>query len=129
MNDRPPLNEREEQARRSLVVLSAAMLSGDVIFVEGAVEILRLKQAIGGIAERDPDFDAFVLIGSETDHLPLKAQEHLWNANALAKLSPEFEKMEKWAATFAPEAYRNLIARFGAKTENRPLHLNALSVG
>jgi len=129
MNDRPPLNEREEQARRSLVVLSAAMLSGGTTFFEGAVEVLRLKQAIGGIADRDPGFDAFVSIDSETDHLPLKAQEHLWNPDALAKLRPEFEKTEEWAGTFAPEACRSLIARFGANTDNKPLHPTAFGVG
>lgn len=113
MSDRPALNDREAQARESLVGLAAAMLDGRVSFFEGAVEVLRLKQAVGGTADRDPDFDAFVVIESEIDHLPLKAQHQLWNAKALAELQPELEHTERWAASFAPAACRGLIDRFG----------------
>lgn len=113
MNDRPPLNEHEAQARQTLVALATAMLSTEVSFFEGAVQVLRLKQAIGGIADRDPDFDVFVAIESETDHLPLHAQQHLWDPEALAKLAPEFAKTEIWATSFAPTACHSLISRFG----------------
>jgi hypothetical protein len=113
MNDRLPLNENEAQARHTLVAVAAAMLDRTVSYFEGAVEVLRLKSAVGGIPDRDPDFDAFVVIESETDHLPLKAQQHLWNPEALAELAPEFTRTEDWADTFAPEACRSLIARFG----------------
>jgi hypothetical protein len=114
MSDRPPLNEFETQARSALVALAAAMLASDISYFEGACEVLRLKASIGGVPERDPDFDAFFVIESETDHLPLKAQQHLWNSEALAMLAPEFDKTEEWAGTFAPAACRGLIARFGA---------------
>ena len=114
MSDRLPLNESETQARSALVALVAAMLAREVSYFEGAVEVLRLKSSIGGVSERDPDFDAFVVIESETDHLPLMAQRHLWNPEALAMLDPEFEKTEEWAGTFAPAACRGLITRFGA---------------
>ncbi|MFM2448719.1 MAG: hypothetical protein RIS44_1169 [Pseudomonadota bacterium] len=113
MPDRPALNEQETQAREALVGMAAAMLDGNLSFFEGAVEVLRLRSAIGGVSDRDPDFDAFVAIESETDHLPLKAQHHLWNANALADLQSEFQRTEMWAAGFAPDACRGLIERFG----------------
>jgi hypothetical protein len=129
MNDRPSLNEREIEARRSLVASAAAMLTGETSFFEGAAQVLSLRQAIGGVVDFDPDFTAFVAIGSETDHLPLKAQQHLWNKEALAKLNPEFLKIETWAAAFASEACRRLIARFGDETDNKPLHPTAFGVG
>lgn len=112
MSDRAALNEREAQAREALVDLATAMLNGRVSFIEGAVQVLRLKPAVGVTVDRDPDFDAFVAIESETDHLPLKAQQHLWNAQALAALQPEFESREKWAAELAAAACRRLIERF-----------------
>lgn len=117
MSDRPAINEHEAQARELLVGLAAAMLEGKVSFFEGAVQVLRLKSEVGGVADRDPHFDAFVVIDSETDHLPLKAQQHLWNAKALADLQPEFERTEVWAAGFAPAACRGLIKRFGASVQ------------
>ncbi|MCE9535549.1 MAG: DUF2489 domain-containing protein, partial [Nitrospirae bacterium] len=65
------------------------------------------------IADRDPDFDVFVAIESETDHLPLHAQQHLWDPEALATLAPEFAKTEIWATSFTPTACHSLISRFG----------------
>jgi hypothetical protein len=117
MNDRHAINEREEDARRALVALARAMLTRDVSFLEGAIHALHLKSEIGGLPDRDLDFDAFVVIASETDHLPLKAQQHLWNPETLAKLAPEYQKMERWAAGFARAACENLIRRFGDTAE------------
>ncbi len=89
-----------------------SMLSGELPFVEGAVQVLRLKSQVGGIGDHDKDFNAFVVIESETDHLPLEAQRHLWAPDALACLEPELEKTQKWAESFAPEACAKLVARF-----------------
>ncbi|HOY79681.1 MAG TPA: DUF2489 domain-containing protein [Casimicrobium sp.] len=117
MTDRPAINEHEAQARESLVSLAVAMLEGRVSFFEGAAQVLRLKSAVGGIADGDPHFDAFSVIASETDHLPLSAQQHLWNAKALADLRPEFERTEEWASGFAPAACRGLIERFRGSSQ------------
>ncbi len=116
MIDRPALNDQEAEAMDALVTLAAAMLAGHISYFEGAVQVLRLKPAVGGVANRDVDFDAFVVIESESDHLPLKAQQHLWNPEVLAKLRPELETTEEWAGSFAPAALISLIKRFGDKT-------------
>lgn len=106
------MNEREMTERRRLVELAHAMLDGKLSFLEGAVQVHAIKNRLIGIAERDPDFDAFLTIMSETDHLPLEAQRRLWAPEALARLEPEFKRTEEWAKSFAPQACRNLIARF-----------------
>ncbi|MFL9999281.1 DUF2489 domain-containing protein, partial [Paraburkholderia sediminicola] len=64
--------------RHGLVRLAHAMLDGNLSFSEGAVQILAVKSRLSGIADRDPDFDAFLVIMSETDHLPLESQRPLW---------------------------------------------------
>lgn len=74
MNDRSPLNESEIEARRALVAAARAMLSGQLLFHEGAVLVLGLRREIGGLSDNDADFDAFAAISSETDDLPLAAQ-------------------------------------------------------
>ena len=112
MNDRPPINEAEAEARKSLVGTVRSMLSGGLPYVEGAVQVLRLKSQVGGVGDHDKDFNTFVAIASETDHLPLEAQRHLWAPEALARLEPELENTQKWAASFAPEACAKLVARF-----------------
>ncbi|MCP5197554.1 MAG: DUF2489 domain-containing protein [Gammaproteobacteria bacterium] len=111
--DRPAINDLEAKSRKELAALAQEMIDGRLSFVEGAPKVLALKESIGGIADRDRDFDAFVAISSETDHLPLEAHRHRWSPQALKRLAPEFDEAERWAKGFAPEACRNLIGRFG----------------
>lgn len=96
MPDRPPRNEIEieVETRRRVVALARSMLAGELPFMEGAVEVASLRTRIGGLPERDDDFDAFVVISSETDHLPLQAQRHLLSERALAALAPDFERVQ-----------------------------------
>lgn len=112
MMDRPPINESEAESRRELVAVARSMLSGELPFIEGAFRVCRLRSQIGGLADRDEDIDAFVLIESETDHLPLQAQRHQWSPTALAELESQFIGTQEWASSFAPEACNNLISRF-----------------
>lgn len=105
------LNEWEESARAELVALCKAMLAGELSYFEGAVMVCSLRHNIR-VPENDPDIDAFVLISSETDHLPLQRVREHWSPEALRKLEPEFVKTEIWAKPFASQACEHLIARF-----------------
>lgn len=110
--DRPAQNENEREARHQLVAFAKAMIDKELPFFEGATKILSLKDKIGGISDSDQDFDSFVVIVSETDHLPLQEQQPLWSSTALKDLASEFKKTELWAGEFALEACKNLITRF-----------------
>jgi hypothetical protein len=112
MSDRPAKSEVESAARRELVEVSRQMLNGELTYFEGAHRIVALRGSIGGVADRDKDFDAFLAVESETDHLPLLAQRPLWSHQALASLEPEFARTEAWASGFIPLACTSLIARF-----------------
>ena len=114
MNDRKAINETEAEARKQLVILAHAMLDGTLSYFEGASKVIEIKDRIGGVQERDEDFDTFAAIQCETDHLPLEKQRHHWSKEALAKLEPEFIKTEEWASEFAPQACENIIARFSS---------------
>ena len=113
MSDRSAMNDSEAIARKKLIETLSAMLSRELTFFEGARIVFELRNAIGGLSDFDPDFNAFVTIYSETDHLPDRERRHLWSADALAGLESEFEKTEVWAESFAPAACEKLIARFG----------------
>ncbi len=111
--DRYQINKMSDvEARSELVALAQAMLDGKLTFLEGSVRVVALKEQISNVADDDPDFLAFVLISSETDHLPLAAQRSLWSSEALARLEPEFKSVEDWARSFALEACKNFITRF-----------------
>lgn len=112
MNDHPPQIADERFARRELVELARAMLRGELSFLDGAEDILRLRGRIGGIPDDDPDFTDFVLIESETDHLPLTRVRSLWADEALRRIAPKIAQAERWASDVGTEACRNLISRF-----------------
>lgn len=88
------------------------MLSRELSYHEGAFVVLRLRDRVGGVPDFDEDFNAFVVINSETDHLPLKAQQAFWDQMALERLAPEYENVEEWAGTFAQFSCEKLIERF-----------------
>ena len=112
MSDRPAMNENEREARRQLVELVRRLLRGDLSFLEGTEEVRHLRHEIGGILERDVDFNVFEGISSEIDHLPLKKYQPLWDNEALERLAPEFRRAEEWASEFGQEACRRLLSRF-----------------
>jgi hypothetical protein len=53
-----------------------------------------ISRSVGGVTDLDDDFMAFVIISSETDRPPLRAQRALWSPHALQKLKAEFAKTE-----------------------------------
>jgi hypothetical protein len=112
MPDRAPRNADEVESRRQLVALAASLLAGQLSYLEGAPQVQALLRKVGGVDDRDPDFDAFVLISSETDHLPLQKHRGMWSPSALERLEPQFRRVEEWARGFAPKACESLIARF-----------------
>ena len=114
MADRPAYSEDEIQSRRRVVELAREILAGRLSYLEGAVQIYPLCHRLGGVPDSDPDVEAFCLIYSETDHLPLKAQRHLWSQAALDRLAPDIAGVETWAEGVAAEACRNFISRFGS---------------
>jgi len=116
MSDRPAMNESEVTARKKLLEVAQAMLDRRMSFFHGAREIFTLRYQVGGVLDSDPDFDTFIAIYSETDHLPYENQRGLWSPEALEKLKPEFKRTEDWAESFAPSACENLIARFKAES-------------
>ena len=107
-----PLNDLTPQAYA--VHLAQQMLRKQLSFFEGAVRMAPLRHDIEGVDAMDEDFLAFVLISSETDHLPLKAHQHLWSPESLAQLLPEIEHVEIWASPFATQACENIIQRFSS---------------
>ncbi|MCP3929740.1 MAG: DUF2489 domain-containing protein [Bacteroidetes bacterium] len=106
------MNEAEEIARQALVILAQEMIKNEVSFFEGAPRVIELEHLVGGVQDRDEDFNAFTAIVSETDHLPFQSERHLWSKAALARLKPEYERTEQWASEFATKACKNLIERF-----------------
>ena len=85
------------------------MLAGKLSFLEGAVQIAKLRYNAG--LEDDEDALLFSVIESETDHLPLGEVQKLWDQDALEKLRPTIESWEKNAREEGLEACKRLAKK------------------
>ncbi|MGC0154501.1 hypothetical protein ACPRNU_18760 [Chromobacterium vaccinii] len=112
MSDRKPENEFEFYAREKLILALRAMLARELSFFEGARVVFSLRHQVGGVSDSDADFNVFSTICSETDSVPSRDEWSRWNSEAMKKVESELEEIESWAASFSPEACRNLIVRF-----------------
>jgi hypothetical protein len=83
-----------------------------VSYFEGALFVRDLQSACT-VPSDDDDFMAFVVITSETDHMPAAKAQQYWATEALERLKPELAATELWAKGVASGACEHLIARFG----------------
>lgn len=100
-----------EEARREIVVTAPRMLEGNLSFIEGARQIVALRDA-AGLDYLDRGIVPFIAIDSETDTLPFGDVRKLWAPTALEKLQPEIERAEQWARETAARHCWNLVRRF-----------------
>ena len=110
--DRPALNEDVAGNRRRAAELASQILAGTVDVLEAAIEMHRLRWQVD-VPENDPDFEAFTLVESETDALPIGRQREYWATEALARKESELARSRKWALTTLEQECRNIVARFG----------------
>jgi Protein of unknown function (DUF2489) len=102
-----------------IVAICEAILNEEIGIIAGSQRLSRLEVELlhrkVGWFQRDEDFLTFVVIDSETDHLPINLDRHNWSLKALARRDEELAKAEALykEATFA--ACRILIERFDIK--------------
>lgn len=99
-------------ARRRVVAVAEAVLSGRVGVIEGARQLVALRSSVTN-NDLDDDFIAFIAIDSETDTLPVGEVRKLWAADSLIAKDREIEGTEELYRDGAVEACRRLVARFG----------------
>ena len=99
--------------RNRVAVVACGMLSGEIAFLEGAIELASLRHEVA-VEENDEDFMVFVVIASETDNLPIGASRECWSKEALVKLQPEIDAATIWAKQIGLKACQSLVRRFHA---------------
>src|SRR6266516_1936550 len=109
--DRLSLNECVSSARKRVTDLAAAILSASADVLEASIQIHSLRQRLD-VPEQDEDFEAFSLVVSETDTLPIGSQRQFWAEDALARKEPEMAHAREWALSVVEHACCNLIERF-----------------
>ena len=95
------------------------MLTGELSYLDGA-RFIR-ESCWAAQLEDDSDIAAFVLIESETDHLPLGPSRKDWSPAALEDKEFDLRRAEDWARGTAEEEVKNLVRRFGGLVDRAGL--------
>ena len=104
---------KAKSSRNRAAKTAKAMLDGSMDYLEGSQVLSTIRYDVG-LEDRDPDFEVFVLIDSETDSLPIGHARQYWNKEALEKLQPEYDSSIEWAKRMSQENCKSIVRRFGA---------------
>ncbi len=98
------------QSRATVVATARQMLAGQCSYIEGSRTICDLSYRARLEQLDDELYDIFVAIESETDAVPIGPVRELWQAEAIAKFTPDWDRSEEWARRYGEEACNRLIA-------------------
>ena len=107
---------------KRVIEIAQSILDGDTGIIAGSRLLASLRFEIGlANPDFDEDFIVFMVIDSETDHLPIGKYREGWAADALARKDAEVTAIEERARGDALAGCLRLIERFRA---NLTAHLN-----
>jgi hypothetical protein len=98
---------------RDALETAQLVLDGRIGLIEGCVTLASYGSEVVPSPSDDADFGTFILVASETDHLPLGEVRQRWSADALAGADAKIEGITKHYRQHIVTACANLIARFG----------------
>ena len=108
------MSRDSENCERKWPRLRAELLQASFHYSTGARRIASLRFEIEG-CERDQDYVVFVVIDSETDHIPKTAARSLCTQSWLEKCDAELRDIGVFYERQIKDACNNLIARFSAE--------------
>lgn len=97
-----------------IVRVARAILNGTIGIIEGS----RTLHGLGHeecADDLDPDFSIFVVIDSDTDHLPVGDVRKMWLEDALVEKDEEIRKIIDFYKEDVLRACSNIILRFESK--------------
>lgn len=103
-----------EAARARILKLAKNMLQGECTYIEGSREIVQLLEKARIDCYEKP-FITFVGIDSETDNVPFGWLRDTWQAQARARLEPEWAQAEQYAKSLGEPACRGVMTWFASK--------------
>ena len=100
-------------AKARVCALAKSIIASEIPVLDGAHEMFTLLPQ-AGLSTDDEIYREFVLIHSETEHLPIGKQVSSWPPGSLERLQPEFDSAAAWARPITLAACKSLLIRFGA---------------
>ena len=100
-----------QQLKKQLVELAENMISKRLGFLEGVRRFCNLSSNFND-SERSENFNLFIAIESETDHLPIGSVRKLWSDEALVRVDKEVEESERFYRKQVEAACQEIIKNF-----------------
>jgi hypothetical protein len=101
--------------KSEIVTIANAILNGETGIILGSRQLSSLRYELSD--ERDPDFNIFIAIDSETDHLPVDNERENWSVEALKRKDVEIAEYEAYHKDQVIDACKKLIQRFANDKE------------
>jgi hypothetical protein len=99
-------------ATTKVCALAKSIIDEQTPILDGAHKMFALLPQLG-LPTDDEIYRDFVLIHSETEHLPI-GDGLVWSSEALIRFQPEIESAAGWAKPITLNACKSLLGRFGA---------------
>jgi hypothetical protein len=111
-----PNPQLRAKIQRQVAALAKSILDGRAPLVVSAQRMAKMLLWLG-LDAADPDAKDFIVITSETDHLPLGPEREYWADDALKAKDREIAQLEAWARRFGLDTCRRLVQRFGPSSD------------
>jgi hypothetical protein len=111
MTERMTHEEYVFMQRRRVAELARQILAGEIEVLDGSCQIAALHCEVE-VEDEDQDFMAFMLVSSETDHLPIGTEALNWSDEALVRKEPELQHAREWSIETVRAECASLLARF-----------------
>ena len=111
MTERMTYEEYVAMERRRVAELARQILAAEIDVLDGSCKIAALRFEVE-VADWDQDFIPFVVVSSETDHLPIGIEALNWSDEALVRKEPELKRTREWAIETVRAHCESLVARF-----------------
>jgi hypothetical protein len=108
-----PLSDDSQisDARKDVATIAQSLLSQNISFLEGIRQLNSLRFEVS-IKDNDIDFQIFVVIDSETDHMPAKETRLMSSKSWLVKCDADLDVIRKFYSLDVSKSCENLIKRF-----------------
>jgi hypothetical protein len=106
-------NDSSTHAAQTIGITAQAMLDGTLHYLQGAIELERLRHLIGAY-ENDPDFMAFVGVMAEINSLKLDTEAADWIVRASEPQQRAIAESVAWAKAVSWSQCQALAERYAA---------------
>ena len=100
--------------RRRVAELARQIVAEEIDVLDGSCKIAELRFQVE-VEDADQVFTPFVLVSSETDHLPIGIEALNWSDEALLRKEPELKHAREWAMKTVSAACASLVTRFASQ--------------